>query len=262
MDILDAYVLTEPSDQNVLDIFKGEWSSQLPGHLNLKTAPGTAGLFNDPRVAWTEQVFGSFANWRILELGPLEGGHSYMFQSRNASKIISIEANTRAFLKCLCIKEVLKLDRVEFRLGDFMSFLEKNDSSYDMVFASGVLYHMEEPVKLLELMSKASDRLFIWTHYYSQEVITNREVLRPRFSPLQPSEYKGFSYEYSIQSYNEALNWSGFCGGSKPVSKWLTRDSILGALKQFGFTQIQVNFDHIEHPNGPAFAICASRHGG
>src|SRR5690242_17044650 len=27
----DQYVTTAPSDQNALDIFKGEWSSQLPG---------------------------------------------------------------------------------------------------------------------------------------------------------------------------------------------------------------------------------------
>ena len=136
MEILDAYVLTEPNNQNVLDIFKRQWSSRLPDNFGLVTQPGTARLFEDDRVAWAEQTLGNFSNWKILELGPLEGGHSYMFQSRNANKVISIEANTRAFLKCLCIKEILKLDRVEFKLGDFMSFLENDNSKYDMVFAS------------------------------------------------------------------------------------------------------------------------------
>ena len=262
MEILDEYVLTEPSKQNMLDIFKGPWSSRLPDNFGLFTEPGTARLFEDDRIVWAEQTLGNFSNWKILELGPLEGGHSYMFHSRNAKKVISIEANTRAFLKCLCIKEILKLDRVEFKLGDFMSFLENHDSKYDMVFASGVLYHMEEPIRLLKLMSRATDRLFIWSHYYDQGVIANRKELRHKFRPVSSFEYDGVSYEYSTQSYKDALDWLGFCGGSKPVSRWLTRDSVLKALRQFGFSDIQMgadNFDHPDHPNGPAFAICAQK---
>lgn len=97
MDILDAYVLSRPSAQNALDIFKGEWSSRLPDRFGLRTEPGTARLFEDGRVIWAEEVFGDFSGWNVLELGPLEPGHSYMFQAREADKVVSIEANTRAF---------------------------------------------------------------------------------------------------------------------------------------------------------------------
>ncbi len=259
MEILDAYVLNAPNDQNVLDIFKGEWSSKLPDNFRLVTQPGTAALFEDGRVVWAEEVFGNFTNWKILELGPLEGGHSYMFQNRGANKIISIEANTRAFLKCLCIKEILKLDRVEFKLGDFMSFLRKDDSKYDMVFASGVLYHMEEPIELLKMISKVSDKTLIWTHYYDENIISKRDNIAHKFSHVRSFEYDGVSYEYSAYAYKSALNWSGFCGGPKPVSKWLTRDSIIKALRQFEFIDIQINFDAPDHPNGPAFALCAKK---
>jgi hypothetical protein len=69
-----------------------------------------------------------------------------MLQRMNAKKIVSIEANTRAFLKCLCIKEIFNLDCVKFKLGDFIQFLEKTNSKFDLVFASGVLYHMLEPI--------------------------------------------------------------------------------------------------------------------
>jgi len=255
----DVYILTEPSNQNILDMFKGESSSQQPNNLKLATQPGTAKLFEDNRVTWAEQIFGNFSNWNILELGPLEGGHSYMFNSKNANKVTSIEANTRAFLKCLCIKEIFKLNRVEFMLGDFISFLENDNSKYDMVFASGVLYHMEDPIRLLKLMSRVSDRLFIWTHYYDQGIINNRTELKHKFSPVSLFEHDGVSYEYSTQSYKKELDWVGFCGGPKPVSKWLTRDSIIKALRQFGFTELKINFDRPDHLNGPTFAICASK---
>ncbi len=64
-------------------------------------------------------------------------------------------------------------------LGDFMSFLRKEasnneytqlDKTYDIVFASGVLYHMEKPIELLDLISRVSDKIFIWTQYYDERI--------------------------------------------------------------------------------------------
>ncbi len=147
---------------------------------------------------------------------------------------MAIEANSRAFLKCLCIKEIFKLDRAEFKLGDFVSFLRSEKSKYDLVFASGVLYHMENPVDLLKLMSKVSDRIFLWTHYYDEKILSQNQSLSHKFLPVQKENFEGIALEYSIQSYKNALEWSGFCGGPKTISKWLTRDSILKLLRYLG----------------------------
>lgn len=257
--ILDEYVLTAPSDQNILDIFDGQWSSQLPNDLNLMTQPGSSELFNDDRVVWAEEVFGSFENWNILELGPLEAGHSYMFQNSSPNKVIAVEANTRAFLKCLCIKEILQLDKVEFKLGDFIKFLEDSESKYDMVFASGVLYHMKQPIELIKLMSEVTDKIFLWTHYYDENVISKTHSAAYKFSELHSFDYDGVSYDQVVYAYKEALNWEGFCGGPQPTSRWLTRESIMRALNHYGFNKVAVNFDKADHQNGPSFAICAQK---
>lgn len=259
MNVLDEYVLSSPSQQNIIDIFQGEWSSKLPDGFNLNTQPGQADLFQDARVLWAEDIFGGFNDWNILELGPLEGGHSYMFQEKGAAKVTAIEANKRAFLKCLCIKEVLNLNKVNFWLGDFISFLKQGKSTYDMVFASGILYHLESPIELLHLASKVTERLFIWTHYYDQEIIAKNKALAHKFEPTISGKYGDFAYSYSIQSYKKALDWQGFCGGPKQISKWLTRDSLLEALREFGFSNIDINFEHADHPNGPALALCAQK---
>jgi hypothetical protein len=259
MNILDQYVNKEPSKQNVLDIFSGEWSSVMPIESELFTKPGTALLFDDQRIKWARDVFGGFENFIILELGPLEGGHSYMLQRMNAKKIISIEANTRAFLKCLCIKEIFNLDCVKFKLGDFIQFLEKTNSKFDLVFASGVLYHMLEPIKLLDLISKVTDRCFLWTHYYDKNLIDENKNIKYRFKKLEVFEYKDSHYEVSKYSYEDALNWLGFCGGANPTCKWLSRKSIIDGLLNFGYKDITIGFEQPNHPNGPAFAICAKR---
>lgn len=258
-DILDRYVLKEPTPQNIIDIFQGEWSSKLPDKYNLLTQPGTARLFEDSRVTWAKDIWGGFVDKAVLELGPLEGGHTHMLLNLGATKVISIEANTRSFLKCLCIKEVLKLEGAEFKLGDFVLYLESCESKFDIIWASGVLYHMIEPIKLIDLISRHSDRVFIWTHYYDSDVCSNRTELIEKFGPLEKGCYEGFLYGYSVYSYKESLNWAGFCGGPRPTSKWLTRNSIIEALKHFGFQDIRIGLDEIDHPNGPAFAICASK---
>ena len=84
MNILDAYIIKAPNSQNMLDIFSGEWSSRLPAGSNLVTSPGHAALFDDPRIDWAAEILGGFAGKTCLELGPLEGGHSYMMQKMGA----------------------------------------------------------------------------------------------------------------------------------------------------------------------------------
>ncbi|WP_456381005.1 class I SAM-dependent methyltransferase [Thiolapillus sp.] len=259
MNILDEYILSKPSGQNILDIFDGEWSSKLPHQYGLHTRPGTASLFEDARITWLEEVFGPVSGLDILELGPLEGGHSYMLQERGANSVTAIEANTRAFLKCLCIKEVLGLNKVNFMLGDFAPYLEETDLSFDLVFASGVLYHMSNPVLLLKSISRVTSKLFLWTHYYDKNIIDTNGSLASKFSGIKSLDIDGKIYQFAEQHYNEALGWAGFCGGGKPTSIWMTKDSLIAALKDFGFTQLTFGFDGKDHPNGPAMAICASK---
>lgn len=259
MNILDEYVLSKPCDQNILDIFDGEWSSKLPDRYSLNTNPGNAPLFEDARVAWTEEMFGLVSGLDVLELGPLEGGHSYMFQERGVNSVTAIEANTRAFLKCLCIKEILGLNKVNFMLGDFSAFLEETDSTFDLVFASGILYHMSNPVMLLKNISRVTRKLFLWTHYYDKDIVENSTDLDKKFTDIKSIVVDGKKYDCAQQHYNESLGWGGFCGGGQPTSIWMTKDSLISALTDFGFTELKFGFDGKDHPNGPAIAICASK---
>jgi hypothetical protein len=63
-------------------------------------------------------------------------------------------------------------------LGDFGRYLEQCDEKFDVLIASGVLYHMSEPVRLLENAAKVTNHIGLWTHYYDPEIINDREDLR------------------------------------------------------------------------------------
>ena len=80
-------------------------------------------FFDDGRIQFAVGRFGGVQGLSILELGPLESGHPYMLQKAGAREIVAVEANTRAYLKCLIAKEVLGLEAAHFTLGDFEEYL-------------------------------------------------------------------------------------------------------------------------------------------
>jgi hypothetical protein len=255
---LDEYVQGPPSDQNALNIFKGEWSSQFPGVWKELKA-GSIPLFDDARIRWAAEQLGGFRGQRVIELGPLEAGHTYMLESLGAESILAIEASKRAYLKCLIVKEILGLSRSRFLLGDFVCFLRDNETLFDVCIASGVLYHMHNPCELIHLMSKASNKIVLWTHFYDKELIQTKDIVRGKFSGSIQKTYNGFDHALYKYTYGAALHWTGFCGGSSAYSYWMSRDDILACLRFFGFQNLTIGFEEPEHVNGPCFAVVARR---
>lgn len=244
--------------QNALDIFKGEWWSRLPEPFAGFQA-GHIKIFEDARIAWALSQLGGVKDQTILELGPLEGGHSYMFERAGAASVIAIEANPRAYLKCLVVKEILDLARTHFLCGDFIEYLRDSPPRAYAVCASGVLYHMIEPVRLISLLSEVTDRLFLWTHYYDAELLRPSRKLFRKFTAEYEREFDGFHYRLFRYNYWGALAVRRFCGGPNHYAHWMRRDDIIACLQHFGFNFIRTNFDVPDHPGGPSFAIVALR---
>jgi SAM-dependent methyltransferase len=248
-------ITSHPSNQNIIDLFKDEWSSKIPIHINAVSTPGHADLFTDPRIIWAWEKLGPFKDKAILELGPLEGAHTYILESLGAKKVTSVEANTNAFLKCLCIKEIFNLKNSEFKLGNFIPYLKKCDQ-YDLIVASGVLYHMADPLEFLNLITSKSNKIFIWTHYYNKDIINQRSD-KNLFA--EPTDLNKIGLIASKRAYPiEALSWAGFSGGKDSYAYWIVKDSLLKYFEDRGYS-ISTSFDQVDHPNGPAIAICATK---
>lgn len=257
---MEERFLTEaPSPQTILEIFHGDWSSAMPDYTGLKAVPGFAQLFEDGRITWCNEKMGPVFGMNVLELGPLEGAHTAMLHNLGAASITAIEMNSRAFLKCLCVKEIFGLTRARFLHGNFVPFLEKSETRYDLTVASGVLYHMTDPVHTLRLICRSSDRILLWTHYYDSDITAKRDDASLFATPTE-EDNDGIRIVAAKRGYSDAaLQWKGFSGGSAPYAIWLGRNTILDILRSEGLSEIAINFDAPDHPNGPAFAVCASR---
>ena len=72
----------------------------------------------------------------------------------NGASVVAVESNTRAYLKCLVVKELLDLQRCHFLLGDFVPYLQETPERFELLLASGVLYHSPDPLAMLALLGE------------------------------------------------------------------------------------------------------------
>lgn len=252
---LSQYIDKPPSKQNAIDLFKGKWNCALPPASGLNTGAGIP-TFDDSRVTWALGHFPPLTGMNVLELGPLEAGHTMMLIAAGAEKVTAIEANAEAYLKCLVVKETLGLTRASFELGDFMATLREDGPRYDLTLACGVLYHVQNPLELLGRAAHRSKRIFVWTHYYDAERAKRDEDFARKISRevvLTHDGYAATGYRIDYQSFTKR-----FCGGTASFAVWLTREAILQACERYGYQDIQIGCEEPGHPGGPAFAFTAS----
>ena len=254
---LSNYNHSHPSDQNALNIFKEEWSSKFPETFKLSTS-GKADLFEDQRIPWAEEHGIDFRDKMVIELGPLEAGHTWMMDQRGTKSILAIEAHERAYLKSLIVKEITQMRSARFLHGDFELYLEITREKFDIGLASAVLYHSKNPVELLHNICKLCNQLILWTHYYDEAVITGKKSsFTNRFNQPETYQYRGESIKIHRFQYKNEASANAFCGGLHNNSLWLERNGIESILEMNEFKIKAIGFDHPHHPNGPSFALLA-----
>jgi 2-polyprenyl-3-methyl-5-hydroxy-6-metoxy-1,4-benzoquinol methylase len=252
----DEYVSSTPSWQNAIDAVVG-WNTSFPPHFHLRA--GSLATYNDPRILWAIQNFGSLENRHVLELGPLEGGHTSMLEEAGA-RVDAIEANQRAFLRCLIAKEIMGLKQSRFWLGDFIEGLKTWERNYDLIVACGVLYHLTNPLKLIDLIAERTDAAYFWTHVVTEEAMPPSDPRRLVIAPdVETHQFHGLDVRAYRRTYANAQQNVTFCGGLKDEHRWLHRDDLLQALKVVGFAEIRTAHEEPDHPYGPALSIFARK---
>jgi len=255
--VLDKYVDAPPSAQNAVDAVPG-WNHAMPPHL--AAAAGDTPLYADARIPWCLEQFGTIAGCKILELGPLEGMHTYLLDQQQPEFIHAIEANRLAFLRCLITKELLEIKHAKFMLGNFLPWLEQTETTYDLIIASGVLYHMSNPLHLLELIAKRASAVYLWTHYFSDEAMPKGDLRRKHMSgEVERRTFRGITVPLYRRGYLNSWKDHMFCGGMHDRHYWIEKDDIVRVLGLLGFDDIRTAHDDPSHPNGPALSVFARR---
>ena len=174
-----------------------------------------------------------------------------------AKSVTAVEANARAYLKCLIAKEIFGMPNAAFILGDCLEYLRTTDLTFDVGIACGILYHLTNPVELLELLARRCDSIFLWTVFYDAEFVAKNPVPGAKFSDVLEMKTAGYKHIVHRFNYGPSLDWKGFCGGGEVFSYWMEKEQIIGALRHFGFTDFRTE----QHPNvhGSALMLAARK---
>jgi SAM-dependent methyltransferase len=252
----DTYESRTPTAQNCIDAVPG-WNSRFPDEYGL--VAGNIIDFNDGRILWAIERFGDLSGTNVLEIGPMEGAHSSLLERRGA-RVTAVEASKRAFLKCLITKEITGLTQTRFLLGDCVPFLEENATTYDMIVACGVLYHMQDPLRFLEAVAARTNALYLWTSFIDDDVITADSPQTEGYRTTQEDcEFRGQPVTLFRRGYVGVNHNAEFCGGIFDDPRWMSRSSILTALHALGFDDLEITHEATPVPHEPCFSIFARR---
>jgi SAM-dependent methyltransferase len=177
----------------------------------------------------------------ILELGSLEGAHSFLLaQHPGVKRLVALEGREANLRKARFVQQHLQIRNVEFiqanlEVADLAVF-----GKFDAVFCCGLLYHLPEPWKLLAQLPAIAPLLFIWTQYAADNEAAELSC--------------GLRGKIHIEGGpDEPLS------GMSSTATWLTLDSLRGVLNSNGYEKIEVIHDDPAHPNGPAITLGARR---
>jgi hypothetical protein len=247
---VEKFAFKAPNPQSTADVFAGRWASELAGVLpNVRTG-GVDHFTSDPRPRFLLKNFanadGNLRGKSILELGPLEGAHTYQLEKLGATALTAIDANVEAYLKCLIVKELCGLKIAQFLYGDFVEYLRQEEKRWDIIFCCGVLYHMTHPLDLIELLIRRTDRVFVWTHYYSPD-------FHKALTPIS-TQFQGKQFTY-YRRRNVDRDYRRYWGSGFESSCVLKREDILAVFALGGLKNYEIHQEDVEHPNGPSFSI-------
>lgn len=198
---------------------------------------GAFDAMNDARLAQFHEHFPNVGT--ILELGSLEGGHSFgLARNPSVERIVALEGRAFNIERSEFVQKLLGVTKVKF----FEANLEATDlaahGKFDAVFCAGLLYHLPEPWKLIAQCARVSPGLFIWTHYAADD------------NKVEVNGYQGKWYQES--GLRDPLS------GLSKESFWPTLPSLKVMLAQNGFAKTHVIEDDAKHPHGPAVTLAAT----
>ena len=203
----------------------------------------------------------------IVDLGCRDGAYALGF-AELGFVVTGIEARNTHIDVCNRIKEQSGLSNLTFVHDDVKNM--DNYPPFDVVFCSGLLYHLDQPVSFLHQLGKQAKKMLIVNSHYalSEDTFYDsflhkwiRRIMRKlgleRLDEYSRTDYglsklclneghEGRWYpEYAKNASEEKIEKSLLAAYSNYKSFWLTKYALLNVMREAGFEQVYEQYDHL-----------------
>jgi hypothetical protein len=249
-----------PSPQVAFNVFPGQWVYQIP-------VPGTETgqretFYRLPKsVQLLRHHFPEHAALSVMEMGPHEGENTFHLHHLPVARIHAVEGRTINYLKCLLVKNELRLDRAYFALGDAVALL-RGDMHFDLTFCCGILYHLPDPLTALRLIAEKSDRLVMTTAVFDENEMrladerTAKEPfptnwLRDVETRPEMADFEGLKIALHRRTFRDAgaTQLQGHGGVNTACARLLTADGLRAVIAALGGEVL--HFKSVVYPRAP-----------
>ena len=188
----------------------------------------------------------------VLELGCYEGHHSISL-AQFANSVTAIDGRMENVLKTLVrvwaanMEKKITTNLIDLEKGNLKANLKASglNDKFDLIYHRGVLYHLSDPISNLFQCAEVSNKfLYLHTQIASDSSVTNS------------IDYLGEKYEY-FQYKEPKVEFSPF-SGICDYAIWLSKPSLLQALKNAGFNKVTIISEIVER-NGPRIELIAEK---
>lgn len=196
----------------------------------------------DPRIELLQAQVG-LTGRRVLEVGCFEGVHTIALSGRAASVLAvdsRIENVVKTIIRCHFYGQSAEVRRCDVESPSEIAAL----GGVDVVHHVGVLYHLVDPVAHLRHLA-AITRVGI---------MLDTHIARPSEAS---AEYETGGRRYAYRRLKESGVADVF-SGMYDHAKWLTRDGLVGVLRELGFVSVTVHEER-EERNGLRILLFAVR---
>lgn len=175
---------------------------------------------------------------RLADLGCLEGGYSVAF-ARMGFSVLGVEVREANIAACNYVKDNTYLPNLTFVQDDAWNIAKYG--SFDVMFCSGLLYHLDQPKSFLKLLSSITSKILIMPTHFSTEEPSKHFHL----SELQENEglpgrwYTEFADDTQFEN-RENARWSSW---DNHKSFWIKREALIQAIKDVGFDIVMEQYD-------------------
>lgn len=199
------------------------------------TIPQAKPLSEAESIQSAVRFLGDVHHKSILDLGCMEGGFACEFANLGAHAV-GVEIREKHFERCLFLQGQYKGPGSLWFHNCLVEDLPEM-GTFDLIFCSGILYHVEKPFALLRQLAELGSAAYVHTHY-APEPGEEPARFKRHFGPVEENEgFRGRWYqEYeSEKAFRDRRDASDKAAYATNRSFWPLHSELVLMFRTAGF---------------------------